>query len=59
MAHVLVSTLKRQRQEDCFKFEIIVVHRASSRIARDKQRNPVSKEKKRRKKKRKSKVSWS
>lgn len=56
MAHVLVSTLKRQRQEDCCKFKIIVVHRASSRIARAKQRNPVSKKKKGRKKKRKSKV---
>jgi hypothetical protein len=42
---------QRQRQADLYQFEASLVYRASSRIVRAMQRNPVSKIKKERKRK--------
>ena len=42
----LIPALRRQRQEIC-ECEVSLVHRVSSRTARDTQRNPVSKNKQR------------
>jgi hypothetical protein len=46
----LVPELQRQRQVDLCEFETCLVYRASSRIARATQKNPVTKKKKKKKK---------
>ena len=51
----LVPVLGRQRQEDLCDLEASLVYRVSAMIAKDTQRNPVSKEGKKKKKERKKK----
>ena len=49
----LISAFRRQRQADLCEFEASLVYRASSRTARDTQRNPASKKRKRNKERKK------
>jgi hypothetical protein len=49
----LILALGKQRQVDLCEFKASVIYRVSSRTARDKQRNPISK-----KKKKINKIKW-
>ena len=50
VAHAFNPALRRQRQEDLCEFEASLYYRASSRTARATQKNPFSKNQKKKKK---------